>query len=249
MSFTGIRIRTMMNDINNFFLDNTDSIFHILTAREKQVFRNRLTIQTYLKGEFICRAGNIPTGLFCIVNGKVKVFQEGVAGREHIVRMAKPAGFIGYRALFANEVYAASARAIEDSVVASLDRDTLFSLLHSNSKLCLLFIKSLAAELGFSYFRTMALTQKQIPGRLAESLLFLRDTYGFENDGCTLKVCLTREDIANLSNMSTSNAIRTLSSFANKKLIGIEGKKIKLFNIDGLEKLRMENGEYSKAAT
>jgi CRP-like cAMP-binding protein len=126
--------------------------------------------------------------------------------------------------------------AIEDSEVMSLDRETLFSLLRANSELCILFIQSLAAELGFSYFRTVTLTQKQIPGRLAETLLFLRDTYGFENDGVSLKVCLSREDIANLSNMSTSNAIRTLSSFAAKKLIGIEGKKIKLLDIEGLSK-------------
>ena len=231
----------MMIDINKIFLDDPASIFHVLTAREKQVFRNRMKICTYLKGEFICRAGDTPSGLVCLVSGKAKVFQEGVGGREHIVRMAKPAGFIGYRALFANEAHAASARVIEDSIVASLDRETLFSLLHSNSELCIHFIKLLASELGFSYFRTMTLTQKQIPGRLAESLLFLRDTYGLENDGVTLKVCLTREDIANLSNMSTSNAIRTLSSFANKKLIGIEGKKIKLLDIAGLEELRVES--------
>ncbi len=222
------------------FLDDPNSIFYALTAREKQVFRSRMVVRTYRKGEYICRAGDTPSGLVCLASGKAKVFQEGVGGREHIVRMAKPAGFIGYRALFADEAHAASAMAIEDSVVTSLDRETLFSLLHSNSELCISFIKSLAAELGFSYFRTVTLTQKQIPGRLAETLLFLRDTYGFESDEMTLKVCLSREDIANLSNMSTSNAIRTLSSFANKGLIGIEGKKIKLLDIAGLEEMSAE---------
>jgi CRP-like cAMP-binding protein len=229
-----------MNDISKTFLDDPASIFHVLTAREKQVFRNRMDVRTYRRGEYICRAGDTPAGLMCLVSGKAKVFQEGTGGREHIVRMAKPAGFIGYRALFAGEVHAASASAIEDSVVVSLDRETLFSLLHSNSELGILFIKSLAAELGFSYFRTVTLTQKQIPGRLAETILFLRDTYGFESDGATLKVYLSREDIANLSNMSTSNAIRTLSSFAGKGLIGIEGKKIKLLDIAGLEEIGEE---------
>ncbi|MDR1155990.1 MAG: Crp/Fnr family transcriptional regulator [Bacteroidales bacterium] len=227
-------------DEAELFPDEPASIFHVLTPEEKQIFRRRMVVRTYRRGEYICRAGNTPAGLICLVSGKAKVFQEGAGGREHIVRMAKPAGFIGYRALFAGEVHAASARAIEDSVVISLDRETLFSLLHANSELSILFIKSLAAELGFSYFRTVTLTRKQIPGRLAETLLFLRDTYGFENDGATLKVCLSREDIANLSNMSTSNAIRTLSSFAGRGLIGIEGKKIILTDIAGLEKISEE---------
>ena len=228
---------TTIEEICTTFLDDPNSIFYVLNHREKQVFRNRLTARVYRKGEYIFQAGNKPTGLICLATGKAKVFQEGIGGREQIVRMAKPIGFIGYRALFAEEIHAASAVAIEESIVCTLDHETLFSLLYANSELCILIIKALAAELGFSYFRTVTLTQKQIPGRLAESLLFLKDTYGCEKDGMTLKVCLSREDIAKLSNMSTSNAIRTLSSFANEKLIGIDGKKIKLIDITGLERM------------
>jgi CRP-like cAMP-binding protein len=70
---------------------------------------------------------------------------------------------------------------------------------------------------------------------LAEALLFLRDSYGLEEDDCTLSIYLSREDLANMSNMTTSNAIRTLSTFANEKLIAIDGRKIKLINIEELE--------------
>jgi CRP-like cAMP-binding protein len=52
----------------------------------------------------------------------------------------------------------------------------------------------------------------------------------------TLRIYLSREDIANLSNMTTSNAIRTLSSFAGEKLIAIDGRKIKILNLLELEK-------------
>jgi CRP-like cAMP-binding protein len=72
---------------------------------------------------------------------------------------------------------------------------------------------------------------------LAESLLFLKDTYGVEEDGCTLSIYLSREDLANLSNMTTSNAIRTLSLFAAEKLITIDGRKIKIIEEDRLRKI------------
>ncbi|MDR1864345.1 MAG: Crp/Fnr family transcriptional regulator [Bacteroidales bacterium] len=229
-----------IDEICRIFLDDPNSIFYVLSHREKQVFRNRLVSRTYRKGEYIFRVGDIPNRLICLAAGKAKVFQEGAGGREQIVRMAKPIGFIGYRALFAGEIHAASAVAIEESEAVSLDRETLLSIMDANSRLCQLIIKSLAAELGFSYYRTVTLTQKQMPGRLAESLLFLKETYGFENDGVTLKICLSREDIAKLSNMSTSNAIRTLSVFAGHGLIGIEGKKIKLIDIPGLEEMSDE---------
>ena len=78
-------------------------------------------------------------------------------------------------------------------------------------------MKVIADELWVSNNRTVSLTQKHIRGRLAESLLILRDTYGFEADGKTLRIPMSREDIANLSNMTTSNAIRTLSTLPRKK--------------------------------
>jgi CRP-like cAMP-binding protein len=72
---------------------------------------------------------------------------------------------------------------------------------------------------------------------LAESLLFLKESYGLEEDGSTLSIYLSREDLANLSNMTTSNAIRTLSAFASEKLVAIDGRKIKFINIAELEKI------------
>jgi CRP-like cAMP-binding protein len=91
--------------------------------------------------------------------------------------------------------------------------------------------------LGFSNARTVTLTQKHIRGRLAESLILLKDKYGYENDGTTLKAFLSREDIANLSNMTTSNAIRTLSTFASEKVIAIDGRKIRILDAVRLERI------------
>jgi CRP-like cAMP-binding protein len=72
---------------------------------------------------------------------------------------------------------------------------------------------------------------------LAESLILLKEKYGFENDNITLRVYLSREDIANLSNMTTSNAIRTLSTFASEKVIAIDGRKIKILDFNRLERI------------
>ena len=98
-------------------------------------------------------------------------------------------------------------------------------------------MRNMAMELGISNSRTVTLTQKHIRGRLAESLIFLVDTYGFEEDGLTIKVYLSREDIANLSNMTTSNAIRTLSIFANENVISLEGRKIKVIDLQQLKRI------------
>lgn len=224
-------------DNNSLNIEDKIQIFGVLLQKEKELLRKSRSCTAYRKGEIIYKEGESPTGLICLTEGKAKIFKEGVGGREQIVRMAKPVSFIGYRALLANDNYISSAVAIEDCMVCAYEREVFLKVLKNNNQLALNIIRYMARELGFSNERTVTLTQKHIRGRLAESLLFLRDTYGCEDDNATIKVYLSREDIANLSNMTTSNAIRTLSTFANEKVISIDGRKIKILDLHRLKKI------------
>ena len=218
-------------------IDNPKSVFTVLTLKEKEFLKQNYTCAFYKKGEIIFKEGDKPLGLMILAKGKVKIFKEGVGGREQIVRMAKPVGFIGYRALFAEENHTATAVAIEDCVSCIVDKDSVFRVMRSNADLSMSVIQSFASELGFSHDRTVTLTQKHIRGRLAESLIFLKDTYGYEDDHKTIKIYLSREDVANLSNMTTSNAIRTLSTFAQEGVIAIDGRKIRILDLPKLERI------------
>jgi CRP-like cAMP-binding protein len=218
-------------------LENSKSLFYVLSTEDKEDIHNYVSLTSYRRNEYVFKEGDKPSGFLMLVTGKIKIFKEGVGGREQIIRMSKPMGIIGYRALFAEENHIATAVTLEDSVIASVPMDFILNRALKNSEFSLRLIRKLALELGFSNSRTVTLTQKHIRGRLAESLILLAEKYGFENDSTTLKVYMSREDIANLSNMTTSNAIRTLSTFANEKLITIDGRKIKILDIYKLERI------------
>ena len=145
--------------------------------------------------------------------------------------------YFAYRAYFAEENFVTAAAAFEPCTICLIPMPAIMKLLAENNELAMFFIRQLSIDLGISDERTVNLTQKHIRGRLAESLLFLKDTYGVEEDGFTLSIYLSREDLANLSNMTTSNAIRTLSNFATEKLIAIDGRKIKIIEEDKLRKI------------
>lgn len=218
-------------------VDNPKSLFYVLKPEEKEELTRHISISNYRKNEFIFKEGDKPTGLLILVDGKVKIFKEGVGGREQIIRMAKPHGVIGYRALVSNENHIASALTLEEAVICSISADFIMNYALKNSEFSFKIIQKLARELAFSNGRMVTLTQKHIRGRLAESLLLLKEQYGMENDGVTLRVYLSREDIANLSNMTTSNAIRTLSTFASERVIAIDGRKIKILDANRLERV------------
>ena len=227
----------MTGIICNHCINNANSIFFNLGQEDKNILSLKHKCLNISKNQIIYKEGEKPDGLICLSAGKVKIYKEGIGGREQIVRMARPVGFIGYRALFAEENYMATSVALEDSTICIINRDSLFRVLETNSELSLKIIRSFATELGFSNSRTVTLTQKHIRGRLAESLIFLKDTYGLENDNETIRVYLSREDIANLSNMTTSNAIRTLSNFATENVIAIDGRKIRIRDLSRLERI------------
>ena len=207
--------------------ENPKSVFSLLSLPEREELLTQMQIVNFKKNEFIYKEGDIPSAFMFLIDGKIKIFKEGVGGREQIIRMTKPLGYVGYRALIAEEIHNASAVTLEDSNVLVVNTEHFFGKLLRNPDFAFRLIQKLARELGFSNSRTVTLTQKHIRGRLAESLLLLKEKYGFEHDGVSLKAYLSREDIANLSNMTTSNAIRTLSTFSSEKVIAIDGRKIK----------------------
>jgi CRP-like cAMP-binding protein len=171
------------------------------------------------------------------MKGKVKIYKEGVGNKVQIIRVMKPVEYFGYRAYFANQNYVTCAAAFESSVICRIPMELINRFMMQNIQLSMYFVRQLAIDLGVSDQRTVSLTTKHIRGRLAESLIFLRDSYGLEEDHATISIYLSREDLANLSNMTTSNAIRTLSAFANERIIAIDGRKIKIINEDELKKI------------
>ena len=194
-------------------------IWNVLTSEEKRVVIDNFTIHNYKRNQIIYAE------------------KEGIGGRQQIIRLIRPIQYFGHRAYFANEPYVSGAIAMEPSVVGTIPMKIVEELIDGNRQLAWFFIHELSHNLGRSDTKIVNLTQKHIRGRLAEALVVLIDNYGFEEDGETLNIYMSREDLANLSNMTTSNAIRTLSSFVNEHVIVVDGRRIKVLNEPILRKI------------
>lgn len=217
--------------------ESIPEIWTLLNDKDRETIVINTRIVEFRKNEIIYHEGEIPNDLMCLCIGKVKVFKEGVGGRSQIIRMIRPTQYFGYRAFFAKEPYVTAASAFEASTICFIPMDVIESMVLTNPALGMFFIRELANDLGIADERVVNLTQKHIRGRLAESLIFLMDSYGLEEDGATISIYLSREDLANLSNMTTSNAIRTLSNFSDERIISLDGRKIKVIDADKLQKI------------
>ena len=142
--------------------------------------------------------------------------------------------FFAFRAYFANETYKTNSIAFEPTVIAQLPLKYVETLASKSTSVAMFILRHLAKILGGSDERIVNLTQKHIRGRLAETLLMLTDEYGTETDEGKSCLSMSREDLACFSNMTTSNAIRTLSAFASEGLIEIYRRNIKILNKEEL---------------
>lgn len=224
--------------IEKILTEELAEIWALLTNEEKRKLIDNFTIHHYKKNQIIYAEKEDPEYLWALIDGKVKKYKDGVGGRAQILRLVNPGQYFGYRAFFAGEPYVSSAATIEPSTLGTLPMSLVEEMISKNNRLAMFFIHELSRNLGNSDTKIVNLTQKHIRGRLAEALIVLLDTYGYEEDNnMTLKIYMAREDLANLSNMTTSNAIRTLSNFVTEKIIVVDGRKIKILNEPMLRKI------------
>lgn len=217
--------------------EDLSEIWTLLSGEEKRLITNNFTLHHFKKNQIIYAEREQPEHLWCLLKGKAKLYKDGVAGRQQIQRLISPVQYFGYRAYFAGEEYVHTASAMEASLIGTLPLEIVRQLIDSNRHIAWFFIHELSRNLGSADTRTVNLTQKHIRGRLAEALMLLIERYGYEEDGVTLRVYMAREDLANLSNMTTSNAIRTLTTFVNEKIIVVDGRQIKVLDKAALLKI------------
>lgn len=225
------------NALEKVMSEDLSEIWTVLNSEEKHRIVDAFVIHNFKKNQMIYAEGEDPEFLWCLLQGKVKKFKDGIGGRVQILRLIRSVQYFGYRAYFANERYNSSAAAFEPSIVGTLPMSLVEDMINNNRELAWFFIHELSRNLGGSDTKIVNLTQKHIRGRLAEALVVLSDHYGYEDDNMTLKIYMAREDLANLSNMTTSNAIRTLSGFVAEKLITVDGRRIRILDENRLRKI------------
>lgn len=212
-------------------------LWSVLSNDEKRMVTDSFCLQRFKKNQIIYAEGENPEHLFVLLKGRAKLYKDGAGGRQQILRLVSPVQYFGYRAYFAREVYVHTAAAMELSEIGMIPLDVVRRLIESNRDVMWFFLHELSRNLGSADTRTVNLTQKHIRGRLAETLVALRQQYGYEADGVTLRMYMSREDLASLSNMTTSNAIRTLTTFVNEHLIVVDGREIKITDESSLVRI------------
>lgn len=197
---------------------------------------NCKTSYTIKKGEPIFEEGETLNGIYCIKDGVCKLSKLSSNGKDQIVKLVKPGELLGQRSMISDESANLSAVALEDMEVCFVPKSEILQFFNQNNDFSMNVMKSICGDLKDADDHTVDMAQKTVKQRLAEILIYLEDTFGKNEDG-SIRIQLSREELAGMIGTATESCIRLLSDMNKTKLIEIQGKKIFLRDKRGLQKI------------
>jgi CRP/FNR family transcriptional regulator, polysaccharide utilization system transcription regulator len=206
--------------------------FKNLTKDEiKLVDENRYEA-TFKPGEIIIKQGSPASNAVFLGSGMAKVYIEGLDYRNFILGIGLPSQLIigpGIH-VHARHTYSVSALTVVQACFISFD--IINQLIRQNVEFANGMIEDLSIKSYAVHNKLVSLTQKKMPGRLAEVILFFAEEV-YKSD--VFDIILSRQELGEMSNMAKESVVRILKELENSGVIKSECSKIQILD---REKLR-----------
>lgn len=188
------------------------------------------------KGEPIFEEGEVINGIYCVKDGVSKLSKLSENGKDQIVKLAKPGELLGQRSMISDEPANLSAVALEDMEVCFIPKSEVMQFFTQNNQFSMNVMRTICDDLKEADDHMVNMAQKTVRQRLIETLIYLEETFGKNEDG-SLHIQLSREELAGMIGTATESCIRLLSELNKSDYIELTGKKITLLDKNKLKRL------------
>jgi CRP/FNR family transcriptional regulator len=210
-------------------------LFSLLNEDELDILNSTRLEVNFKKGEIIYKQGTPLTHIVIINSGFGKIYREGSDGRNLILTYTKNYDLNGGVGVFIDLRHYSSLMAVTDCDACFIEINAFKQVLKSNHSFMDAYLKEYSQRVLYTYDQFAVLTQKNMEGRMAESLLFLKNQI-FMN-GAIKNV--SKQDLAEFTAMTRESAIRVLKDFKDSGLIEIEDHSIVILDQKALEQIAL----------
>lgn len=204
-----------LNHLKNFFADNVEEF-------------------SFIPGEIIYHEGDNSNFVFLISEGMVKTFKIDEQGKELVTGLYKEDDFFGFMSFSNNIAYKESATAIENVKVLRMLKSEFKNILQKNHEVTFELIDHLTDNVSEIKDQLLQMAYSSVRKKTANTLLqFTEKMKTTHNENPKI----SRTDLAGIAGIATETFIRTLSDFKRDGLIDIEGRSIKILNVEKLKKV------------
>ncbi len=215
----------------NCFKEFEANIFKQLTSNELDFLVEEKQQISYNAKETIIKQNTSSTFVVCMRDGLAKVYVEGDKGKNLIVKIIGKGDFISGGGLFNGNVQHFTISAITPVRCCLIDSSKLTKLFSENNKFAVELLRNHTKQSNFLLSKLVNLTQKYMPGRVADTLLYLKEEI-YKSKSFSTE--LTRQELAEMSNMTKESLVRILQQFKESKLIKTQGSSIEIIDENSL---------------
>ena len=205
-----------------------------LTRDELMRVSSCKTGKIYSKGQVIFEEGETLNGVYCVRDGVCKLTKLSENGKDQVVKLVVKGGLLGKRSLVSEQKTNLSAIALNDMEMCFIPKSEIMADLQKNPDFTMSVLKTMAEDLKESEQSLVNMAQKSVRKRLAETLMYIHDEFGVDDEGF-LSIVISREDYASIVGTATESAIRILSQLKKENVISTSGKKIKIEDYNSLK--------------
>lgn len=201
-------------------------IFKALSEEELCLIGEGRYAANYKAGEILFKQGTPSPYFICLTKGLAKIYIEGF-GKNLILSLVKPVDYIFGPGVYVDNIHHYSAAAVEDTSACLVDVNIYKKLIRQNPDFAEEFIQRVSRQAISNFQQVVSLTQKQMPGRIADVLFYLKDEIYGKNP---FDMSISRQDLADLSGMSKESSIRILKELKEEGIITVNGSTIEVIN-------------------
>lgn len=222
---------------NCFDCDKHSPLFRYLTNSELEMLQDERYEVIFEAGETIFKQGSSSTHTVTLTSGLAKLCLEG-KHRNIIMNLIKPGNFFGGPGIYVDQRHHYTVKAITKCTSCFMSADLFKKLIRDNRDFTEAYIQMVNRKAIMSFGKILELTQKQMPGRMAGSLLYLSGEVYHSTD---FKLDISRQELAELSGMTKESCIRILKEFKDAGYLSVDGQHLILHDKENLQKI-YDNG-------
>lgn len=189
-------------------------------------------------GQLIYAEGEKCEALYIVMHGRVKLYYQGVDGKEQIVDIIGPGAVFGDISLSRNSRYDVSAEAYEDGVYCSIPLDYYHELIQTKPQVAIRLLSELDGQLTKTRKIIRDLSLKRARQRMA-SIIFRLAKEDNEKiyDGVEVKLPVTVQTLAYMSGLTQETASRVLGDLRREKILSLKNRRLKILKAEALVKI------------
>lgn len=198
----------------------------------KSFFDDNGTIENFEKGEQIFREGVRSNTIYLLLKGVVKCHKMDEVGKELITALYSADDFLGFTSFVDNIPYQETATAVEDTELAGISKSELKEILQQNQNVSLELMELLTKNITDIKEQLLQMAYSSVRKKTAQTLLQFSEILNKKPDE---PIRISRSDLASVAGIATESLIRTLSGFKKEGLIEIEGRNIRILELESLQ--------------